>query len=387
MRSELRFLKSSFLFVIYILGFAGSLFLIYKDSFRHRTFPSDLQGPEAGVIFYDHWRASDGYNLINTYFEQPSCVVYTMMGDFVFRFPGGFCQFLSSGEFFTATDSIHFYNSSGRLVWKTKEEFIHHGVDLAPGEKEIFIVAGDAKSEGGKKIRYDAVRGYSLKGEKIFEWKLGDHFEYIKQFFPNLAIEPAPVTSALFQYTQYNSVQVLPANSLEEFIPAFKRGNILVNDFRFPMIFILDRESKKIVWSLKLSEQEWAGAHTVRVLANGHLLYFYNKNESPEKVHYSSVVEYDPLSQKKIWQYSANPLSLLNMSDNGGAYKLPNGNVLVTHNTSGGSAFEITASGRLVWEWAYPVKDSTGKSEQVYQVQRIPKDKMDRILKVWRSQK
>jgi hypothetical protein len=381
----MRFLKSSFLFGVYVLIFLGSLFLIYKDSLRHRTSPTSLQGDESGVLFYDHWRAQDGYNLINTYFEQPSCVVYTMMGDFVFRFPGGFCHFLNSGEFFTTTDSIHFYNSSGRLVWKVKEEFIHHDIHLAPGEKEIFIVTGDARSEAGKRVRYDAIRGYSLKGEKIFEWKLGDHFDYLKENFPNISAEPVPSTNALYQYTQFNSVQVIPPNALEEFNPAFKRGNILINDFRFPMIFIVDRLSKKIIWSLKLSENEWFGAHTARILPNGHLLYFFNKNENSKKQLYSSVVEYDPLQEKKVWEYSTNPVELMNMVDNGGAYKLPNGNILITHNTTGGSAFEITANGRLVWEWAYPVKDARGKSERVYEVQRVAKDRVDRILKVWRA--
>lgn len=380
----MRFLRSKFLFAIYILCFLGSLFLIYQDTFKHRTFPSVLNGSEGGVLFYDHWRSQDGYNVVNTYFEQPSCVVYSMMGDFVFRFPGGFCHFLNSGEFFTATNDLHFYNSSGRLVWKVEEEFLHHDVYFTNDEKEIFIVTGDARNEDGKKVRYDAIRGYSLKGEKIFEWKVSNYVETYKKLFA-LPWQSVTPTGGHPLYTQFNSVQVIPANTLEDKIPAFRQGNILVSDFRYSLIFIIDRQSKKIVWSHRLSEQEWRGAHSVRVLPNGNLFYFFNRNETADKQFYSSIVELDPVTKHVIWGYWTNPLSTMFIADHGNAAQLPNGNVLVTHHTSGGSAFEVTKNGRLVWEWAYPVKNAKGQAEPVYRVQRVSKERVDKVLRVWRK--
>ena len=382
----MRFLRSTFLFVIYLLCFVGSVAILYRDSFSVRKSPSVPRPSESGVIFYDRWRAADGYNVVNTSLEQPSCVVYSMRGDFVFRFPGGFCHFLSSGEFFTvSSNSLQFYNSSGRPEWKIQEEFIHQMSHLSADEKEIFIIAGETRLDRGKRIRYESIQGYSLKGEKTFDWKVSDNMDdFTEANFPFIQMRPTTAFGNFYHLTNINSVQVIPPNVLEEDMPAFKSGNILINDFRFGVMFIVDRMTKKIVWSHQISKKDWGGAQTATLLPNGHLVYFLNQNELEKGNFYSSLVEWDPVLNLPVWEYKADPVELFKMKTGGAVFPLSNGNKLVTHGTNGGAAFEVTPSGRVVWEWIYPVKNIQNQAEPVYQVQRVSKDKVDKVLKVWK---
>lgn len=382
----MRFLRSTFLFIIYLLCFLGGVGILYKDSFRHQWSPKELQGNEQGVIFYDRWRASDGYNVVNTSLEQPSCVVYSMRGDFVFRFPGGFCYFLDSGEFFTiSATGLQFYNAGGRPLWKISEEFIHQIAHVSADEKEIFVITGETRMDRGRKIRYESIRGYSLKGEKTFEWKVENNLDYFnEENFPYVQVRPTMAFGNNYNLTNINSVQVIPTNPIEGVIPAFKAGNILVNDFHYSLVYIIDRQTKKVIWSRQFNKKEWGGAQTLSMLPNGHLFYLLNRNELEKGAFFSSLVEWDPIYKMPVWEYKADPVELFAIKTGGTAFPLPNGNILVTHATTGGSAFEVTRKGRIVWEWVYPVKNIQGRAEPVYQVQRISKAKVDKVLKVWK---
>lgn len=158
--------------------------------------------------------------------------------------------------------------------------------------------------------------------------------------------------------------------------------------------FIINRQTGKVVWQYlhkssaseeETSGQEGKGAHTVKMLPNGHLFFLKNKNLLKfSETSFSSVEELNPVTEKVEWRYMANPATVFKTPLWGGAYQLPNGNALITNSTSG-SAFEVTREGRLVWEWVNPARDEFGLPLPIYRVNRVSKQLADQIIKKWKE--
>src|SRR6185312_473699 len=222
----------------------------------------------------------------------------------------------------------------------------------------------------------DVVVGVGLDGRSDFRWDTGEIIETLRKvagdrpFIQWNKAYSENYKRDLWALTHMNSVQVIPPNAMEKAIPAFRRGNILINCFRLGVIFILDRQTKKVVWTQQLPNEGelWHGAHTVKVQPNGHLIYLFNINGRSNQDFYSSIEEMDPLTRKSVWSYATEPKAAFKIDSQGSVYRLANGNTLVTHHTSGGAAFEVTPQGRIVWEWLNPNVDANGRPTPVYRV-------------------
>lgn len=59
---------------------------------------------------------------------------------------------------------------------------------------------------------------------------------------------------------------------------------------------------------------------------------------------------------------------------------LPNGNILVTHITNGGSAFELTKDKEIIWEWVNPNKIKNGLPARIYRLHKVPRKLVDPFL-------
>jgi hypothetical protein len=154
----------------------------------------------------------------------------------------------------------------------------------------------------------------------------------------------------------------------------------------------LERETGRIVWSHYFRDdrlatndtQKQSGAHTVRMLANGNLLFILNKAAySYTELKFSEIVEMDPIRHEVVWRYKGDPAGDFYTDVWGGAFLLENGNIIVTNSTAG-SAFEITRQGRIVWEWVNTHRDLFGMPFPVYRVTRVRKDVILRTIHNWR---
>ena len=115
------------------------------------------------------------------------------------------------------------------------------------------------------------------------------------------------------------------------------------------MIFILDQNTKQIVWSA-IDDQirdRLEGPHGATMLSNGHILLFDNGRYRL----WSRVIEFEPLTYKIVWEYRPDDFY---SSTGGYAQKLPNGNILVTESDAG-HVFEVTPQKEIVWEFYNPL--------------------------------
>lgn len=193
-----------------------------------------------------------------------------------------------------------------------------------------------------------------------------------------------------------NTLEVLDG-SLANRIPEFKKGNVLVSFLTLSTVAVIDMDARKVVWTLN---GDFQFQHDPTVLDNGHLLVFdnlglrtaavrlapqardnmrnlwykliFSKNE--DQAHSSRVFEIDPLTQQTVWQYPAAGQRPFFSATCGSAYRLPNGNTLITESQFGRS-FELSSEGEIVWEFYGPQMALAPKRKAtLFDVQRLPAD-------------
>lgn len=165
-----------------------------------------------------------------------------------------------------------------------------------------------------------------------------------------------------------NSVQVLDGKWTSK-SPAFKKGNLLISLRTSGILLIVDPVAEKIEWLLE--PKLWRrGQHDAQVLTNGNLLIFDNLSALDR----SKVTEFDPMTQKIIWEYSADDGKFYS-SVLGGVQRLPGGNTLIIQSNSG-RAFEVTHEKEIVWEFYNPHRDRNNQDsiQYILMMKRLPKD-------------
>lgn len=137
--------------------------------------------------------------------------------------------------------------------------------------------------------------------------------------------------------THINSIRYIAKNPLTQ-TPA-----ILFIARNLSEVFLIDQQSRKVLWS---SKKQFDFPHDAQFLDNGNLLLFNNRT-SPV---YSSVVQWDILENKKVWQYTSITEVEFHSAVFGSASRLKNGNTLITEGIRG-HIFEVSPMGEVVWEF------------------------------------
>jgi hypothetical protein len=122
------------------------------------------------------------------------------------------------------------------------------------------------------------------------------------------------------------------------------------------------------VWEQKGS---YRGQHDPQVLANGNLLLFDNRGLNEE----SSILELDLPTGDVVWSYRGDETNPFYSRACGTVQRLPNGNTLITESDRG-RAFEVTPSGRIVWEFYNPHRagDNDEYIATLMEMRRLPRD-------------
>ena len=164
-----------------------------------------------------------------------------------------------------------------------------------------------------------------------------------------------------------NTIEVLDGK-LEEKIPIFKKGRVLISIRNLSVIALIDLEEEKVCWLLW---GMWNVQHQPTVLENGNLLIFDNS----EKTGQSRILEFNPLTQEIVWSYRGNEKNKFYSSIIGSNQRLPNGNTLITESETG-RAFEVTRDNRIVWEFVNPNRAGADESliATLYELIRLPPD-------------
>lgn len=153
------------------------------------------------------------------------------------------------------------------------------------------------------------------------------------------------------------------------------------------MIFILDKDSKEIVWfiSQKDVKDSIEGQHSVQMLENGNLLIFDNGRYRG----WSRIIELDPVSLKIEKEFKLDkPDDFFTLSQ-GYVQQLDNGSMLITESEKG-RVFEVAQDGKKVWEFYHPEKqdkqnspdhpESWGSRQWIYRMVRYPEDNIRKFF-------
>ena len=181
------------------------------------------------------------------------------------------------------------------------------------------------------------------------------------------------LTNSLFDIFHANSIERIETESH----PVFAKGQFLVSLLMLNTVAVVDLDRGKVIWRWGYGEVD--RQHHATLLTNGNVLLFDNGTYR----RYSRVLEVDPVTDRIVWSYIAHPRTSLHSRSRGGNQLLPNGNILIT-DSDRGRAFEITRSGKTVWEFFNPdfVKDTPDgilKRAAIYRMRRLDEAEMGRL--------
>ena len=247
----------------------------------------------------------------------------------------------------------------------------------------------EKKNYKGRAVIFDSIARLSEEGEILDKWSTFDHLDEIKKYhytsrletplsFWDKLIHKIPAELEEYDYYHINSVQEIPKNALGEIDNRFQEGNLLVSLHSVNIIIILDKDSKKIVWSLK--PDLIIGTHMPTMLETGNILIFDNGDEMQRS--YSRVLELNPITEEVVWRYIGTPPESFYTESRGSAQRLPNGNTLITESDKG-HVFEVTPDKEIVWEYYIPYFDEEGRRQVIYRTLMVDKNKIDSLLKIW----
>lgn len=287
------------------------------------------------------------------------------------------------------------YSWNDEALWEQNVP-IHHDIVLTP-QNTILTFTKEMHPYKGRNVDFEVILEVDLQGRELFRWSTWEHLREIQKFHKRLELDrpkmfflPEPARrkertpwGGNYDYYRLNAIQVLPRTELGERDKRFREGNWLISFRHGSMMFILDRDTREIVWKCIAGDvrDNLEGQHAPTQLLSGRLLIFDNGRYRG----WSRVIEIDPVSHEILWEYRAEGFYSLSQ---GYVQRLPNGNTLVTESERG-RAFEVTPGKEVVWEYFHPDKqdasnslhpESYGRRQWIYRMTRYPKDLIERFL-------
>lgn len=272
------------------------------------------------------------------------------------------------------------YNWAGKEVWKyaTKLGPHHDGRRLDNGNTLILCyekVPSKANENvynqttqwwGTQDRKSIALRGDTIievnpQGKIVWDWNSSEHLD-INRYMP---------LTGMSDWTHGNTVSIIPPNKwYDNGDKRFKPGNILYNPRHFDQFVIIDKDTKEVVWRLSpdfkamgglgqchepvMIPKGYPGAGNIMVFDNG--LFTRNGAHAGQSV----VWEIRPDNCEVVWRYlpaMAGSSKFLSKYK-GSAYKLKNGNVLISEDYAG-RVFQVRPDknhpdgGEIVWEYVH----------------------------------
>lgn len=254
----------------------------------------------------------------------------------------------------------------------------------------------------------DVIYEVDPAGKIVWQWRASDHLDEIGFTPDELALLKKVETP---DYLHVNDMTPLGPNKwFDAGDQRFAPDNILIDSRNANFIAIIDRKTGHIVWTLGPNlpaardvsrvprpVEQTVGQHDAHLIepglpGAGNLLVFDNQGEGgypPAPLLTtggSRVLEIDPVKKQIVWQYtgesSGRPGWTFYSSFISSARRLPNGNTLIDEGMNG-RIFQVTARGKIVWEYVSPFFASSPVGAQdsgpvtsnwVYRAQPVPYD-------------
>jgi hypothetical protein len=191
----------------------------------------------------------------------------------------------------------------------------------------------------------------NLAKEVVWEWHAYNHLD-LNRF--------SPVTPE-GDWLHVNSIAPLPENKwYDGGDERFRPGNIIVNARNLDTIYIVDRQTKEVVW-------EWthdykgglSHCHEPEMIEKGlpgagNIILFDNGLFPKHRTHNGQtfIIELDPTTGEIVWKYETEGYANIKFFSKtmGSQKRLPNGNTFIAEDNTG-RLFQVNPDGEIVWEY------------------------------------
>jgi Arylsulfotransferase (ASST) len=287
-------------------------------------------------------------------------------------------------------------DKDSNLLWARKGGF-HHDVRVGD-DGRIFVLSNERKIipavNSQNEVNGDLIIVLDEGGAELERISIYSAFV---NFNGGTASDMVPSKGDLFHT---NTLKILDG-SLEHLNPAFQKGNILVSLLMLSTVGIVDPNEGKMIW---MFNSDFRFQHEPSLLPNGNLLVFDNFGPSMRDLNLSlnptqkqnlwygyvfnpklpvvkrsAVVEYDVVSGEEVWRYEGSPENPFYSQTCGSTYRLPNGNTLINE-TQHGRSFEVSPSGKILWEYDSPHRTYMEKVSSLFDLQRVSIEEVDSWL-------
>ncbi len=267
--------------------------------------------------------------------------------------------------------TIYEYDWDGNVVWTHEGIGSINDMRILPNNNRLLIAHEPIPEEFQRQVRDVEIAPWwgprlrgsgetqlgadlyevNLDGEVVWEWHAHNHLDL------NLFSPATPEGDWL----HVNSIAPLPENKwFDAGDERFRPGNILLNARNINTVYIIDKETKEIVWEgTHHYKGGLAHAHEAEMIEKGlpgagNIILFDNGLFTRHRTHtgQSFIVELDPITQEIVWIYETEGYANLKFFSKtmGTQKRLPNGNTYIAEDNTG-RLFQVTRGGEIVWEY------------------------------------
>jgi hypothetical protein len=336
----------------------------------------DPQAEKRGVLLHDADRAWSGVNLYYSRTQQQAqlidmqgAVLHTWAADTAAPWQHVHLD-PQTGDILVLMKDVGLvaFDRGGVERWRW-EGRAHHDL-WVDDDGVIHLLARDARVMPDRhatiELLDDKVVRLSPTGEVLGEWSVLQALAASPYAFllPDLSDikRKKKRKNADLDILHTNHVEVFDG-SLAHVHPRYAAGNVLLSMRNIHTVMILNGETHAIEWIWGPSNLTFQ--HHPTVLDDGHVLIFNNGTAASE------VVELDPDAGRVVWRYQ-DGVDFFSRT-RGSAYRLPNGNTLITESDTG-YVIEVTPDGDPVWEFANPDVQADGTRGAIWRMTRYSAD-------------
>jgi len=327
-----------------------------------------------GVTLYNPDSCWSGYTLVP--YEPGPILLIDMNGNIVheWNLATERAKLLSNGNIVIMKGSkVLEYNWDGKLVWKYEvpigphEEdhyptpgIIHHDLERLSNGNTIFLYHEEVPEKYKQLIKDPKRRALKLIGDCISEVNLEGKVVWEWHEYEHLDLNDYSMADGLNDWTHTNTVFVLPENHwYKEGHQEFKPGNVMISVRHLDLVLIIDRGTKKVVWTYKgdymggLAHQHEPHMIEEELPGAGNILIFDNGVGARSSGHDGTtiILEINPITKEIVWKYE-NGTDFFSAIQ-GSEQRLINGNTFVDESNTG-TIYEISHDGNIVWEYVMP---------------------------------
>jgi len=252
--------------------------------------------------------SSDKTYYLVDFMQSDRCDILNERGEFLATFPLGYCQFMPNGTVVGGLKKVRRLNANGEVVWQMDIVPDHH-LHVEPNDNTLWVHHFEFEVENGKNVGSGVISQFDLDGKQLFRWSVKDHLAELSEKVSHFHLSYRPISHMnLVEYThmRINSLHIIGENSNPKGLPFLKPGNLVIGCWETTQIFIVDRDSSKIVWNISLRNENILGPHTPYVDKRGDVVFFINDVDINDAEDDSAAIGVIDVQTKGITKHKIN---------------------------------------------------------------------------------